>query len=164
MSTIAGGEIGRKRQMIAEMLDGCWRSCVEPDPETKIPFVADAIIANPPSFAHIHCAQALGVPLHMMFTMPWSPTKEFPHPLANVKGSGTDASLRNYMSYSMVELLTWSGLADIINRWRVKALNLEELSPRTAAGLMEAMQVPHTYCWSPALIPKPLDWPSYIGS
>ncbi|QMW46761.1 hypothetical protein G4B11_010216 [Aspergillus flavus] len=162
MSTIAGGEIGRKRQMIAEMLDGCWRSCVEPDPETKIPFVADAIIANPPSFAHIHCAQALGVPLHMMFTMPWSPTKEFPHPLANVKGSGTDASLRNYMSYSMVELLTWSGLADIINRWRVKALNLEELSPRTAAGLMEAMQVPHTYCWSPALIPKPLDWPSYI--
>ncbi|KAB8224498.1 hypothetical protein BDV33DRAFT_233433 [Aspergillus novoparasiticus] len=108
MSTIAGGEIGRKRQMIAEMLDGCWRSCVEPDPETKIPFVADAIIANPPSFAHIHCAQALGVPLHMMFTMPWSPTKEFPHPLANVKGSSTDASLRNYMSYSMVELLTWN--------------------------------------------------------
>ncbi|KAE8367533.1 hypothetical protein BDV27DRAFT_142686 [Aspergillus caelatus] len=108
MSTIAGGEIGRKRQMIAEMLDGCWRSCVEPDPETKLPFVADAIIANPPSFAHIHCAQALGVPLHMMFTMPWSPTKEFPHPLANVKGSGTDASLRNYMSYSMVELLTWN--------------------------------------------------------
>ncbi|PIG80885.1 sterol glucosyltransferase [Aspergillus arachidicola] len=162
MSTIAGGEIGRKRQMISEMLDGCWQSCVEPDPETKIPFVADAIIANPPSFAHIHCAQALSVPLHMMFTMPWSPTKEFPHPLANVKGSGTDASLRNYMSYSMVELLTWSGLADIINQWRAKALNLEELSPRTAAGLMEAMQIPHTYCWSPALIPKPLDWPSYI--
>jgi len=32
------------------------------------PFVADAIIANPPSFGHIHCAEKLGVPLHLMFT------------------------------------------------------------------------------------------------
>jgi hypothetical protein len=32
------------------------------------PFVAHAIIANPPSFAHIHCAEKLGIPLHLMFT------------------------------------------------------------------------------------------------
>jgi hypothetical protein len=32
------------------------------------PFIADAIIANPPSFAHIHCAERLGIPLHLMFT------------------------------------------------------------------------------------------------
>lgn len=36
--------------------------------ELKKPFVADAIIANPPSFGHIHCAEKLGIPLHMMFT------------------------------------------------------------------------------------------------
>ncbi|KAL8821856.1 MAG: hypothetical protein Q9223_000154 [Gallowayella weberi] len=34
------------------------------------PFVADAIIANPPSFAGIHCAEKLGIPLHLMFTSP----------------------------------------------------------------------------------------------
>jgi hypothetical protein len=28
--------------------------------------VADAVISNPPTFGHIHCAEALGVPLHMM--------------------------------------------------------------------------------------------------
>jgi hypothetical protein len=55
-------------------------------------------------------------------------------------------------------------LADIINSGRVKSLNLEELSPRTASGLMERLQVPHTYCWSLALIPKPSDWPPYIGN
>jgi UDP:flavonoid glycosyltransferase YjiC (YdhE family) len=22
--------------------------------------------------------------------------------------------------------------------------------------------VPHTYCWSPSLVPKPADWPAYI--
>ena len=34
-----------------------------------------AIISNPPTYGHIHCAEKLGVPLHMFFTMPWSPTK-----------------------------------------------------------------------------------------
>ena len=34
----------------------------------RAPFIADAIIANPPSFAHIHCAEKLGCPLHLMFT------------------------------------------------------------------------------------------------
>ena len=44
------------------------------------PFIADAIIANPPSFAHFHCAERLGIPLHLVFTFPYSPTqvsKEF---------------------------------------------------------------------------------------
>ncbi|RAL14296.1 sterol glucosyltransferase [Aspergillus homomorphus CBS 101889] len=162
MTTILSDEIGRKRKMIATMLNGCWHSCIDPDLESGHPFVADAIIANPPSFAHIHCAQALSVPLHIMFTMPWSPTRAFPHPLANIHSSGTDPALSNYLSYSMVELLTWTGLANIINAWRVKTLNIEELSPRTATGLMETLKVPHTYCWSPALIPRPYDWASHI--
>jgi hypothetical protein len=29
--------------------------------------VADAIISNPVSYAHAHCAEALGIPLHLMF-------------------------------------------------------------------------------------------------
>ncbi|GMG09575.1 unnamed protein product [Aspergillus oryzae] len=87
MKSLKAGEISRKRVMVREMLEGCWKSCIEDDPRTGAPFVADAIIANPPSFAHVHCAQALGVPLHLMFTMPWSSTSEYPHPLANLKYS-----------------------------------------------------------------------------
>jgi UDP:flavonoid glycosyltransferase YjiC (YdhE family) len=103
------GEIQRKRIMVGEMLEGCWKSCIMPDPQTDEPFVADAIIANPPSFAHVHCAQALGVPVHLMFTMPWSPTKSFPHPLTNLKYSTTDPKLGNYLSYGIVDFLTWQG-------------------------------------------------------
>lgn len=98
--------------MVEEMLRGCWLSCVNPDPITFAPFVADAIIANPPSFAHIHCAQALGIPLHMMFTMPWTSTDAFPHPLVNVKFGRVDAAEQtkvNYLSYGVVEVLTWQG-------------------------------------------------------
>ncbi|XP_014560771.1 glycosyltransferase family 1 protein [Bipolaris victoriae FI3] len=161
-STIKAGDIGKKRAMIADILEGCWRSCLEPDLDTGVPFIAEAIIANPPSFAHVHCAEALGIPLHMMFTMPWSPTKAFPHPLANIKRSNLDPSTANYLTYGMIEMMTWQGLGDIINDWRENTLSLEPIGAIDAAGVMESLQVPYTYCWSPSLVPKPNDWPSHI--
>lgn len=51
MDSLMAGEIQEKRDMVTEMLEGCWDSCVLPDISTGQPFVADAIIANPPSFA-----------------------------------------------------------------------------------------------------------------
>lgn len=49
---ILEGEIGKKRKAMAEMFEGCWRSCVEAgngmdadEPESR-PFIANAIIAN----------------------------------------------------------------------------------------------------------------------
>jgi hypothetical protein len=92
--SLRSGDVGRRRKGIYEIVKGCWRSCVEAGDGMDVrpsddyaedyssidsgstlsmsssgrPFVADAIIANPPSFAHIHCAEKLGVPLHLMFT------------------------------------------------------------------------------------------------
>lgn len=109
IKSLREGDIQRKRDMVAGMLEGCWKACIEPDIATHRPFVADAIIANPPSFAHIHCAQALGIPLHLMFTMPWSSTRQFPHPLANFKGGEINTAIINYASYGIVEFLTWQG-------------------------------------------------------
>ncbi|KAH9208747.1 hypothetical protein DL95DRAFT_527244 [Leptodontidium sp. 2 PMI_412] len=160
--TILDGEIGRKQKMMADVLEGCWKSCIEPDLLTKRPFVADAIIANPPSYAHVHCAQALGVPLHLMFTMPWSPTRYFPHPLANVQRSNIDPHIANYLSYGMVETMTWQGLGNLTNDWRKKTLGLDPIPTTMGASLLEFLEVPFTYCWSPALVAKPEDWPGYI--
>lgn len=109
MKSLRQGDIQQKRAMVSEMLTGCWESCIRPDPISGVPFVADAIIANPPSFGHVHCAQALGIPVHLMFTMPWTNTRAFPHPLANLKNGGSDRKLGNYTSYSVVEWLTWQG-------------------------------------------------------
>ncbi|XPS77336.1 hypothetical protein M3J09_009362 [Ascochyta lentis] len=161
LKTIQEGEIKRKRMMVREMLEGCWRSCIEPDTLTNEPFVADAIIANPPSFAHIHCAQALGIPVHMMFTMPWTSTRAFPHPLANLKNAEGKEGLANYISYGVVDWLTWQGLGDVVNQWR-HTLDLEEVAMFDGPSLATTLKVPFTYCWSPALVPKPADWPSYI--
>jgi UDP:flavonoid glycosyltransferase YjiC (YdhE family) len=161
MKSLREGDIQKKRDMITEMLYGCWQSCVEPDLKTQQPFVADAIIANPPSFAHVHCAQALGIPLHLMFTMPWSNTRAFPHPLANFKGGEITTPLINYASYGVVEFLTWQGLGDVINRFR-SSLDLEDIPISVGPVLASALKVPFTYCWSPALVPKPPDWPAHI--
>ncbi|KAI5458067.1 hypothetical protein BGZ63DRAFT_474529 [Mariannaea sp. PMI_226] len=179
---IKSGEVSKRRRGIQEILLGCWRSCIEagdglgppPAPHPKNapvdtslelpgePFVADAIIANPPSFAHIHVAEKLGIPLHMMFTMPWSPTRAFPHPLANIQSSNADDVMTNYMTYTLVEMMTWQGLGDVINRFREKALDLPPLSLIWAPGLLARLKVSWTYCWSPALIPKPNDWSRHI--
>ncbi|KEQ93670.1 glycosyltransferase family 1 protein [Aureobasidium subglaciale EXF-2481] len=161
MKTMMSGEIGRKRQMVAEMLSGCWDSCILPDTLTDEPFVADAIIANPPSFAHVHCAQALGIPVHLMFTMPWSATRAFPHPLANLSNVDGDHAAANYLSYHVVEWMTWQGLGDVINDWR-ESIQLEPINLLDGPALAKMLRVPFTYCWSPALVPKPRDWPEYI--
>ena len=93
---LRSGDISKRRKGMYEIIKGCWRSCFEAGDGTALevsnnqyqdqnrpsndsgislgtdltdkPFVADAIIANPPSFAHIHCAEKLGIPLHLMFT------------------------------------------------------------------------------------------------
>ena len=50
----------------------------------------------------------------------------------------------------------------MINDWR-KTIDLEAVPATEGPNLAAALKVPFTYCWSPALIPKPTDWPSYIG-
>ena len=79
--------------------------------------------------------------------MPWSPTQSFPHPLANVQSSNADDSITNFVSYALVDMMTWQGLGDIINRFREDTLGLEELSMMWAPGLIARLRIPYTYCW-----------------
>jgi hypothetical protein len=99
--SLKSGDIGKRRKGMEEIVLGCWRSCIEagdglgaPPRRSSIdddrlsfegginmeaspserPFIADVIIANPPSFAHIHIAEKLGIPLHMMFTYVYTPS------------------------------------------------------------------------------------------
>ncbi|CAK7232930.1 hypothetical protein SCUCBS95973_008423 [Sporothrix curviconia] len=169
LATVRSGDIGRRRDAMAEMFDGFWRACVDAtdDPNDirnlkllgdKEPFIADAIIANPPSYVHVHCAEALGIPLHIMFTFPYTPTQAFPHPLANIKKSNVDPGYTNFISYPLIDMMVWQGLGDLVNNFRVKTLDLEPISMIWAPGAVYRMHVPFTYLWSPGLVPKPNDW------
>ncbi|CAI0559590.1 unnamed protein product [Linum tenue] len=79
-------EIMVQRQQMREIIFSLYAACKDPDPQTSVRFKADAIIANPPAYGHTHVAELLKVPLHMIFTIPWTRvTSEFPHPFTRVK-------------------------------------------------------------------------------
>ncbi|KAI8222324.1 Sterol 3-beta-glucosyltransferase [Colletotrichum sp. SAR 10_86] len=169
LDAVKAGDIGRRRSAMAEMFEGFWRACINATDDEKDvhnlkmmgqrdPFIADAIIANPPSFAHVHCAEALGIPLHLMFTFPYTPTQAFPHPLASIKKSNVDPGYTNFISYPLVEMMVWQGLGDLVNDFRVKTLGLDPVSTLWAPGATYRLHVPFTYLWSPGLVPKPQDW------
>ncbi|XP_045809226.1 sterol 3-beta-glucosyltransferase UGT80B1 isoform X2 [Trifolium pratense] len=145
-------EISIQRKQLKAIIDSLLPACTEPDSETGIPFTAQAIIANPPAYGHVHVAEALGVPIHIFFTMPWTPTYAFPHPLARVpQGAGY------WMSYIIVDLLIWWGMRGIINDFRKRTLKL----PPIAYFSMYRGSISHlptAYMWSPHLVPKPSDW------
>ncbi|AEO55773.1 glycosyltransferase family 1 protein [Thermothelomyces thermophilus ATCC 42464] len=67
------------------------------------------LLKNPPRFAHVHCAQALGIPVHIMFTMPWKATRAFPHSLVKLNATDIEPSTANWLTYGLVELMPWQG-------------------------------------------------------
>ena len=65
--------IPEKNRMTLDIIRSSWPAATEADPndaEAK-PFLADAIISNPVVWGHVHVAEALGVPCHIMFPQPW---------------------------------------------------------------------------------------------
>lgn len=83
------GEVQARRDTMRGIVETCWHACFQAGSKSAkqrprkgifaktgsmsreqdpMPFVADGIIANPPSLGHVHCAERLGIPLHMFFT------------------------------------------------------------------------------------------------
>ncbi|KAK7350280.1 hypothetical protein VNO77_08693 [Canavalia gladiata] len=145
-------EIPIQRNQMKEIINSLLPACKEPDIDSGVPFKADAIIANPPAYGHTHVAEALKIPIHIFFTMPWTPTTEFPHPLSRVK---QQAGYR--LSYQIVDSLIWLGIRDMINDLRKKKLKLRPVTYLSGSQGSE-IDVPHAYIWSPHLVPKPKDW------
>ncbi|XP_059308160.1 sterol 3-beta-glucosyltransferase UGT80A2-like isoform X2 [Lycium ferocissimum] len=145
-------EILIQRNQIKDIVFSLLPACVDPDPESNVPFKVNAIIANPPGYGHMHVAEALKVPLHIFFTMPWTPTSEFPHPLSRVK-----QSVGYRLSYQVVDGLIWLGIRDVINDFRKKKLKLRPITYLSNSNSFNP-DVPYGYIWSPHLVPKPKDW------
>jgi sterol 3beta-glucosyltransferase len=150
-----------KTRMVRQIIRSSWPAVTEADPNDAEarPFVADAIIANPPVTGHIHVAEALGIPLHIMFPQPWYyGTKEFPHPMAGLEYVAGRS--RNEASYGVFEALSWSTFSSDINQWRFRVLNIPHIyTYASGLNLICLAKIPFSAMWSPAFVPKPIDWP-----
>lgn len=160
-----------KDQMLKQIIQSTWGAVSGPDPLSPYyeafghaalsPFVADAVIANPPVIGHIHVCEALAIPLHIMFPQPWYyGTKYFPHPFSGLSYDISRVGTANYASYTMFEGVLNAGLGRFINSWRANTLNL----PRIPTSIMftnsiVSCKVPFSAMWSPSFFPKPSDWP-----
>ncbi|GAX79661.1 hypothetical protein CEUSTIGMA_g7102.t1 [Chlamydomonas eustigma] len=156
----------KQREQVRDIMFSTWDACVSPDPENPgVPFTADAIVANPPAYGHTHCAEKLNVPLHIVFTMPWTPTKSFPSPFARIRtdigGNSTHATeMMNWLSYFAVEDVAWLGMSDMVKEFRDKFLQLKGFGPLHSSHAIYYSKIPITYIWSPSLVPRPPDWPT----
>ncbi|KAK7374351.1 hypothetical protein VNO80_07781 [Phaseolus coccineus] len=149
-------EIHIQRNQIKDIINSLLPACHSRYPEFNATFKAEAIIANPPAYGHTHVAEYLKVPLHVFFTMPWTPTSEFPHPLSRVK-----QPIGYRVSYQIVDALIWLGIRDLINEFRKKKLKLKPVT-YLSGSYTHPFDVPHGYIWSPHLVPKPKDWGTNI--
>jgi sterol 3beta-glucosyltransferase len=148
MITLDPMEIKKQKEMMESIYYSTYAAA------TGLGFHPDVLISNPPVHVHVHLAQKLQVPLNIMFTMPWSATKDYMHPLAPMQNM-----LENKQSYAVVDKMIWVGLGGIMNEFR-KSIGLQALSQ--GASLVSKLRVPQTYCMSPHLAPKPTDWGPHI--
>lgn len=153
--------IPEKTRAVLEILKSSWPAAVEHDPldASAQPFVADAIIANPPVMGHIHVAEALGIPCHIMFPQPWYyGTSSFPHPMAGM--DYVEGRRGNSQSYHVFEALAWTNFGREINRWREWTLKLPAISAYSSTpNFVKHARLPFSAMWSPSFVPKPDDWP-----
>ncbi|CAN0830376.1 Sterol 3-beta-glucosyltransferase UGT80A2 [Linum grandiflorum] len=128
-----------QRQQMREIIFSLSAACTDPDPDTKVRFKAEAIIANPPTYG---CDACLSI----------RATNEFPHPFARVK---QPAAYK--LSYQIIDTFIWIGIGDLISEYRKKHLKLRP-STYLSGSHSSRMELPFSYIWSPHLVPKPKDW------
>ena len=78
-------------------------------------------------------------------------------------GVGTLVSSTAVHVYLLTRYDDITRLGEVINEWRKSDLNLEPIAMSEGPFLLQTLKVPFTYCWSPALVPKPDDWPANLG-
>ena len=133
------------RPIMKDLLADSWRACQG----------AEAIISTPLAIGGYHIAEKLGVPFYNTWTTPATQTRAFPIALApptELRLGGT----YNWLTYILFQQLYWQSLRSSVNEWRHKTLNLPPMPFRVPSKL------PFFYCYSPAVLPKPPDWPDWV--
>mmetsp|Transcript_183 Transcript_183/g.516 ORF Transcript_183/g.516 Transcript_183/m.516 type:complete len:829 (+) Transcript_183:137-2623(+) len=152
MITTNYNEVRTQQNIMKEIFHGSWDAACKPGVDGT-PYRPDVVLTNPPSLVHVHLAEALSIPCQVWFTMPWTPNSLYKHPFAWF-GQGWYS---NWNSYTLVDMLCYSGNSASLNEWRQQKLKLEPVL-RKGASLQHHLKVPHVYMYSESLVPRPSEW------
>ncbi|KZV67100.1 glycosyltransferase family 1 protein [Peniophora sp. CONT] len=133
--------LGNFRSWLDDLLVDAWEQCKD----------ADVLLESPSAMAGVHIAEALKVPYFRTFTMPWTKTRQFPHAFLSPP---VESPTFNSASYVLFDNVFWAATSGQINRWRRATLGIGP----TDMGHLAQSKIPFIYNFSPAVVPKPLDW------
>jgi len=135
--------------MLWGMLADCWDACLG----------SDGIVFSNLGFAGYHIAERLGVPCLSAVLQPMGRTRAFPSVTTpRVLPLG---GLGNLLTHTIEEQLLWQTVREPVNRWRRETLGLRPLSWRGPFAAVYAQRVPYLFGYSPHVLAKPADWPSW---
>jgi sterol 3beta-glucosyltransferase len=143
--------IQAKQRIFYEVNQAAWRACQG----------AEAIIYRIGGFLAVDSmAERLEVPCFKAGLVPYTPTGEFPS-LYLYRGFDFGKA-GNRLSYLFAEQTIWQFFREAINTFRKEELGL---APYPLTGPSQAhftAQLPVLYGFSPALLPRPGDWPAQV--
>ncbi|WP_030163570.1 glycosyltransferase [Spirillospora albida] len=121
---------------------------------------ADLILGPTLGFLPRHIGEHLGVPWALIHFQPSQPTGAFPHPF--VPRARLLGPLGNRASFRAVDQIAWQLARPFIDPWRSGALGLGRLSLRGPMAAVRRDGTPVLACFSPAVVPRPKDWPPNV--
>lgn len=120
---------------------------------------ADAIIYKSSWIPFYSIAEKLGVPSAAAMFMPLTRTSSFPSFLI---GGGKDRGATiNSLFWRLTEQFIWQVSRNFDNKMRGELLGLPRL-PLLGPSVRQLERTPLYYAYSPAVIPRPSDWPDRI--
>ena len=151
LKVLRQGADRKQRQTFFERLDTDTLKAVEG---------AEAVIYKS-SWIPFHAyAEKLGVPCVAAMFMPLTPTRSFPSFLL---GGGKDRGrIINALLWRITEQFVWQVARKFDTKVRRELLNIAPLPLFGPAKRYERQQIPLLYAYSPAVLPRPSDWPARI--
>ncbi len=139
------------RPTMSRALSDYWKACQS----------ADVVIYSTLGWlaAH-HIVEKIQIPGIAAYLQPMTPTSAFPTPVS-------PSRLRlgrsyNRLTYLVGEQVYWMSFRRSLNQARQEVLDLPPLGIRAPFARTRRQRIPLVYGYSPAVVPRPLDWPTWI--
>ncbi|WP_262403238.1 glycosyltransferase [Actinomadura sp. CNU-125] len=152
---LAGGRnpvkfLGGFRRILGPMAERLLAECLDACKD------ADLILGPTLGALPRHIGEHLGVPWALIHFQPSRATGAFPHPF--VPRARLLGPYANRASFHAVDQVAWLLSRPFINPWRQERLGLPPLPLRNAGD-----DRPVLACFSPAVVPRPRDWPRSLA-
>ena len=136
------------RPVYRQMLESAWDACQG----------SRALVIGLPTVWGAHIAEALRIPVASAFLQPFARTRAHPSALlpTRIRWGGR----ANTLTQHLVEQAMWLPWRGIVNAWRTRTLGLPAAPLLYPYAEMYGPNAVAVYGYSPAVAPRPADWPA----